>query len=639
MNTITPKYNHPLRSSSLYPNDVSPPESPHQRDEDKRTERGSPNVSPISDSSNPWKKQSPASGMEKFNSNLPVPKKTRKFWNRPTSESPEQGSNPTHWDVYSGEPTTSEKGKPPSTTPSAVKLHADPSPGRLNGYGTSTHISAGNPIGRKRVASRDLNNTPIIRPEWKGAGGRHKIVNPLVDKPLPPGKNPTFPIGSEKFQEEQREKERIAEEMAREQRKQMEEDRLAEERARHQREKLEEARLAVKRAQSEERKRNGQIAADQEEEARLAVRRAQSEERKRNEQTLADQQAKREQMQQEEDRRAAERLKLHAAAETTPTRDPSNTGPSSTWLDQIRPDGRPALSAERDIEQMAPSSVGRRDLPVRTSSLVVEDIRSPLARNPSNEEMKDRRSQALPALPQSTPITNHSSPVQPMEEGLYVVPSTKPKAESHDHDPSKIEAKLRADLQDMNIRDEPRSRFSVTTYATTCDSPPATPEIGTSSPAMSVTPNSILNRKRPVQPAGIIHSRATDHKPTASDINVTKRATSESKRKSLPKSPPEANAVSRVAGLQAKLDNLRRRRVNLQTVIYELTHVIQPSSPAYDMASRKEIKRTVEGLNKELAEIVKDEHETGIKLHRTMKREDEFGDFEPTSIWVRRVTS
>lgn len=105
----------------------------------------------------------------------------------------------THWDAYSGEPTTSEKGEPPSTTPSAVRLNAEPIPGRRNdGFGISTHISGGTTIGRKRVASRDSSHAPIVRPEWKGAGGRHKIVNPMFDKPLPPGKTPTFPAGSEK---------------------------------------------------------------------------------------------------------------------------------------------------------------------------------------------------------------------------------------------------------------------------------------------------------------------------------------------------------------------------------------------------------------------------------------------------------
>ena len=56
------------------------------------------------------------------------------------------------------------------------------------------------------------------------------------------------------------------------------------------------------------------------------------------------------------------------------------------------------------------------------------------------------------------------------------------------------------------------------------------------------------------------------------------------------------------------------------------------------MASRQEIKRTVEGLSKELSEVVKEEHETGLTLHRAYKRQDDTA-YEPTHLWVRRVTS
>lgn len=198
---------HVFRSSSLYPDDVSPPGSPQGNDGDNgRSRMASSNVSPVSDSPSPLANRSPVFASGRFNSSIPVAKKTRKFWNRPNS--PERGSSLTHWDVYSGEPTTREKGIPPQTTPSAVKLNAEPSPGRLNGnlesFGTSTHISGGRTTGRKRVASRDLNNAPIVRPEWRGAGGRHKIVNPLLDKPLPPGKSPTFPAGSDTHQQGQK---------------------------------------------------------------------------------------------------------------------------------------------------------------------------------------------------------------------------------------------------------------------------------------------------------------------------------------------------------------------------------------------------------------------------------------------------
>ncbi|CAD6592563.1 MAG: hypothetical protein ASARMPREDX12_006189 [Alectoria sarmentosa] len=549
-NDQTPKNGRKVRSSSLYPDDVSPPGSPHMIDgENGRSRISSPDVSPISESSSPTANRSPVFTSCRFNSNIPVAKKTRKFWNRPSTNSPEQGSSLTHWDVYSGEPTTSEKGKPPQTTPSAVKLSAEPSPGRLNGnyesFGTSTHISGGSTIGRKRVASRDLNNAAIIRPEWRGAGGRHKIVNPLLDKPLPPGKSPTFPAGTEKHQQDQRDQNRTAE-------------------------------------------------------------------------------------------------------SSTPRCSPQQLMTRSSRPSIILNDkelGQLVISPDTKTES-SPDSLSppafRQKTDSPNPSLSTNDARSPLARNPSNEEMKDRRSQTIPDVSKTTLKEAHSPHLQQMQEmrSQTIPDAVLENGDTQQHS-SQIESRFRADLQHIHLQDQPPSRFSSTTYATTTyDSPPNSPELGSNSPAMSIistTPQSILNRKRPVPPAGISNSKVTARKPTPSELGTPKQAP-EGKRKSLPKIPPEFQAKSRIAGLQAKLDDLRQRRNNLQTVIHELTHVVQPSSIAYDMASRQEIKKSVDGLNKELADVVKDEHETGLKLHRALKRNDEFAAYEPTSIWVRRVT-
>ena len=562
-----------------------------------KSTRGSPNISPISDSSSLSMRQSPSSTLGRLNSNLPVPKKTRKFWNRPSLGSQEQGSKLTHWDAYSGEPTTSEKGKPPSTTPGAVKLHADPHPGRLNGYGTSTHISAGNPvagnsIGRKRVASHDLNHTPIVRPEWRGAGGRHKIINPLLDKPLPPGKSPNFPAGSGKYQQEQKERERIAEAMEKAQREHIE-------------------KKSMDKEHSEQRKEARQ------ELGRSGERAAREQEKKVGENTMSSTTA-----QFEYPLRASE----------------SNHAPM--LLNETRPDRCTTPPIKRAHDDMT-LAVSGQDVPSRNPSLTAEGTKMPLTRNSSNADTRDVRLQILPELPRNTRAQDSPSPVQSTQkENLQAGSCFFPKEREDERNPRWIESRIRTDLHDLHLQNEPPSRFSATTYATTtCESPPTTPEMGSYSPSLSTTPSSILNRKRPLPPAGLPNPKVTARKPTPSHMSVTTQATPDSKRKSLPKSPPEVQAVSRVASLQAKLDNLRRRRGNLQTVIHELTHVVQPSSIAYDMASRQEIKRTVEGLNKELADVIKDEHETGLKLHRTMKRDDEFAAYEPTSIWVRRVTS
>ena len=568
MDNSSPKPDYPPRSSSLYPDDVSPPDSPRVNNDNlKRSGTGSSDVSPISEAPSPTSGRSPVFAGGKFSSNLPVPKKTRKFWNRPSVGSPEQGTSLTHWDAYSGEPTTSEKGKPPSTTPSAVRMNAEPFPARPNdGFGISTHISGGTTIGRKRVASRDSNNATIVRPEWKGAGGRHKIVNPMFDKPLPSGKTPTFPAGTEKSSEKY-------------------------------------------------------------------------------------------QMAQDERQRAAQ----NRASAASPTPKPLTLRRTKQAIQpSIVPDNNESVQYHGSTEigrdrtptdSTPPSSI--ETTRYHSPALTVDDTRSPLARNPSNEEMRVRRSpeydrpkeqrpQIIPYVPERSVIANenHKAIEQEAEKRCsQAIPSVVTSSFSGDQDSSEIESRFRADLQHLNLQDEPHSRFSATTYATTVhDSPPETPILGSESPAMPTPPSSILNRKRPVPPAGLPNSRPATQKSGPSETGTPTQA-SEMKRKALPKSPPEKQAVSRVAGLQAKLDNLRRRRGNLQTVIYELTHVVQPSSIAYDMASRAEIKRTVEGLNKELADIVKDEHETGLKLHRAMKREDEFAAYEPTSIWVRRVTT
>lgn len=49
-------------------------------------------------------------------------------------------------------------------------------------------------------------------------------------------------------------------------------------------------------------------------------------------------------------------------------------------------------------------------------------------------------------------------------------------------------------------------------------------------------------------------------------------------------------------------------------------------------------KKQIEGLREEEAVIRKEEHELGLKLHRAWKRKDKDAAYEPTGLWVRRVT-
>lgn len=53
---------------------------------------------------------------------------------------------------------------------------------------------------------------------------------------------------------------------------------------------------------------------------------------------------------------------------------------------------------------------------------------------------------------------------------------------------------------------------------------------------------------------------------------------------------------------------------------------------------REEEKRKVEGLKTEEADIRRQEHDIGLRLHRALKRRDKEAVYEPTGLWVRRVT-
>lgn len=194
---------------------------------------------------------------------------------------------------------------------------------------------------------------------------------------------------------------------------------------------------------------------------------------------------------------------------------------------------------------------------------------------------------------------------------------------------------LEATLAELNLSTgdkahEPVSRFSVTTCATTESCSPAPSRRESVDAASQSTDNapSIMSRKRPI-PSAATPGKPT-RKPTPSQADNSK---------DLPQCPPEQQAQNRIEMLEARRDTLARRRANINTIIHELTQVIQPSSVAYDMAARDEVKKTVACLNNELADIKREEHEIGMKLFRAWKKRDEQDMYGgETGLWVKRVT-
>lgn len=114
--------------------------------------------------------------------------------------------------------------------------------------------------------------------------------------------------------------------------------------------------------------------------------------------------------------------------------------------------------------------------------------------------------------------------------------------------------------------------------------------------------------------------------------------------KSLPPAPGElesASAGDRVAQLNAQLRALGNRRININRSIKQMTELMPTDNllaSAEVIAKREVEKRKVEWLRTDLAEVQREEYELGLKLHRAYKRMDRDAEFEPTGLWVRRVT-
>ncbi|KAJ9258580.1 hypothetical protein C8Q69DRAFT_502803 [Paecilomyces variotii] len=159
------------------------------------------------------------------------------------------------------------------------------------------------------------------------------------------------------------------------------------------------------------------------------------------------------------------------------------------------------------------------------------------------------------------------------------------------------------------------------------------PVTGTSNTRpVSEMPSSVMGRRRPV-PSSAASIKSTTRKPTPSEFQADKY-------KSLPMAPIEVKYQSRIDMLEAKREELKRRRISINAIIHELTQAVQPTSTVYDLAARNEIKKTVSSLNDELAEINKEEHDLGLKILRAWKKRDEECVYESgSSLWVKRMTS
>ena len=262
------------------------------------------------------------------------------------------------------------------------------------------------------------------------------------------------------------------------------------------------------------------------------------------------------------------------------------------------------------------------------------------------------------------------SPIAPSEANPKANPDNIHNAQSRSHEKQDsagtLERNFREAFKDVKFAGQsadeayiqPPSRFSVTTYAPseaqstprhsidTFDRPPVPPM--PSPPQMYKTnqqPPPIVNRKRPKIEES---PKSTTRKAVApsSPVFISLTSSSTSKRdsniaKNLPQSPAEALSQDLISTLQAQLDDLAHRRNNITKSIRQMTELMPIDGVLItdEVRRKREMEKLkVEHLREEEADIRRQEHEIGLRLHRAYKRRDQNAEFESTGLWVRRVT-
>ncbi|PNP46640.1 hypothetical protein TGAMA5MH_01585 [Trichoderma gamsii] len=225
---------------------------------------------------------------------------------------------------------------------------------------------------------------------------------------------------------------------------------------------------------------------------------------------------------------------------------------------------------------------------------------------------------------------------------------------------------------------QPPSRFSVTTYATSNAGTPQQPSkdymptmtnstvpVVTrpgpyskqelhNAPSASHTITMPKQRAQMPSPYGAgnqiaVSSEASlsgpaPHGRTVSNMESSRRSSIMSMSKPLPPAPPElaSSPNDRIAQLRAVLSGLARRKVNISKSIQQMTELMPRDNlmASEEVLRKREVeKQKIQGLKQELAEIQHEEYDLGLKLHRAYKRQEKDAEYEPTTLWVRRITT
>ncbi|KAE9975051.1 hypothetical protein EG327_008562 [Venturia inaequalis] len=226
-----------------------------------------------------------------------------------------------------------------------------------------------------------------------------------------------------------------------------------------------------------------------------------------------------------------------------------------------------------------------------------------------------------PPPPMPTVYANIRSPPSPAGSHVTarVDPSVAPSILSRGH-PTRC-------LGDQAAEDPPSPSLSGRAFSITSRKPVPVPSYNISEPIRQEIP---LGNWREGSTFRVPQRAASLAPSTATSLN----------NKSLPKTPGELSSADLITTLQAQQNDLQQQRFNIQRIIKDMEKPEQQNPLYTDFRARKEKDRKCESLKADLSEIIAQEHDVGLRLHRAWKRREKEDPNAPQSIlWVRRATS
>ena len=86
------------------------------------------------------------------------------------------------------------------------------------------------------------------------------------------------------------------------------------------------------------------------------------------------------------------------------------------------------------------------------------------------------------------------------------------------------------------------------------------------------------------------------------------------------------------------MEDLKVRRSNVYRLLNDLNNRAPPNPMITDFKRMRLVEQRKKDFEEELAEIKREEHEVGLKLHRAWRKRESADPGSESTLWVRRVT-